>query len=222
MTFNQAEGRTETYTRPSCLGDELWSGPRNKVWSRFPSVTLRFSSSMNRASDSREACRGGPSLERRVTSSTFSRLHRQTRLVERISGAEHSQDYSSTRINQPAANANRIGTSRAFLSIDSGINGDALTARFEREAEVGAAHSDAHGIAMCGGKGNLRFSRRGRYVDFAFSRLKTGAVSRLEFLAGWFRGMLHLILMEILLCMATSMGTITSLDGVLRRQLQCP
>ena len=87
------------------------------------------------------------------------------RLVERISGALNT---ARTILRPESTNLQRTQTGLelpgAFLFIDSGINGDALTTRFEREAEVGDSHLPTlTSIAQCVvGKRNLRFSRRGK------------------------------------------------------------
>ena len=86
------------------------------------------------------------------------------RLVERISGALNT---ARTHLRPESTNLQRTQTGLelpgAFLFIDSGINGDALATRFEREAEVGDSHLPTlTSIAQCVvGKRKPRFSRRG-------------------------------------------------------------
>ena len=86
------------------------------------------------------------------------------RLVDRISNA---LDTARTHLRPESTNLQRTQTRLvlpgAFLFIDSGINGDALTTRFEREAEVEGSHlSTLTSIAQCVvGKRKPRFSRRG-------------------------------------------------------------
>ena len=86
------------------------------------------------------------------------------RLVDRISNAlDTARTHLRPESTNPQRTQTRLVLPGAFLFIDSGINGDALTTRFEREAEVEGSHlSTLTSIAQCVvGKRKPRFSRRG-------------------------------------------------------------